>query len=336
MPDTHADDALKRWLRARLTGEVAQREWPALMRAAWGQLMDTPLEQVLPVEDVHAAVQSWLQPDRIADLVLPGVRAILPTVIDRMREDHEPSGRWVPEQARDGLRALAAEPALIHEDWVRALFQQKAVELVMADALYRGIRDFSTILPRIMLAMLPTSRLPGFGGASSLGKKLLEDLERRLEPEIKSFLAGGTQRALSRAADFAVKHMEDPAYVSMRRNMVDFVLSKTPSFHVAPLTQHRLDQLEPIARSVALHVAARQETRRIAGDVLARLLERWGQHTVREALAAAGVQSEPDFEAMGRAAWPSLRVFLAAPEVGAWLDQLVDELLAEHKRATGT
>jgi hypothetical protein len=332
MANLEAHDALKAWLRARLTGEATEGDWPSLLRAAWDQLMSSPVEQVLRKEDVRAVVESYLRPERISDTVRPAVRTILPMVVERLRQDHQVSARWVPDDAKERLRKLASEHGLIHADYVKALFQQKAVEMVMADALYRGIREFSTILPRILLGLLPTSRLPGFGGAGALGKKLLEDLERRLEPEIKSFLAGGTQRALARAADFAIKHMEDPAYVSMRTNMIDFVFSKTPAFHSAPLTQARLDQLEPIVESIAQHVAKKDETHRLAAQVLDSLFERFGKRTVQEALQEAGVRSAPDFVAMAHATWPAVQLYLSAPEIAAWLDKLVDELLAEQSR----
>jgi hypothetical protein len=335
MPDHDAasDNAeLKSWLHARLCGEAARKEWACVVEAAWAQLMQTRVEQVLEREALQALVDSYLRPERILELVRPGLRAALPMALEHVRKDNEPAGRWVPDEAKEALRALASERGLVQEEWIRALFRQEAVERLMADALYRGIRDFSTILPRIVLGLLPTSRLPGFGGAGAIGKKLLEDLERRLEPEIKNFLAGGTQKALSRAADYALKHMEDPSSVAMRKNMVDFVLSKSPSFHVEALTDARLKSVEPIVEAIAQHVARREETRRIAREVLDELLDRSGGKTVREALEELGIGATPELQAWAAASWPAAQSYLAAPGIRAWLDGLVDELLQEQGR----
>ena len=204
----------------------------------------------------------------------------------------------------------------------------------MADALYRGIRDFSTIMPRIFLSLLPTSRLPGLGGAGALGKRVLEELERRIEPEIKSFLTGGTQRALARAAEFAIHHMEDPSYVALRKNMVDFTLSKSASFHVGPMTDARLAAVEPIVESIAQQVAGLEESRRIAREIFQSLASQFDGCKVREVLARIGITSEPDLDAWAAATWPAFQTYLAAPDIGLWLDSLVDELLQEQSRLT--
>ncbi|MBI5535845.1 MAG: hypothetical protein HY898_24210 [Deltaproteobacteria bacterium] len=333
--DEAAPDPLKAWLRARVTGDDMRRDWTRLIEASWKQLMQTPLEQVLPRDASIALIESYLQPDRIADLVRPGVRAVLPAAVAQMRKDTKAASRWVPEDAKVAMRKLASEPGLIHEDWIRALFRQQAVEAVMADALYRGIRDFSTIMPRIFLRLLPTSRLPGFGGAGKVGKRVVEELEKLIEPEIKSFLTGGTQRALSRAAEFAISHMEDPSYVALRRNMIDFALAKSPSFHAQVLTDARLKSLEPIVESIAKQVASLDDSRRIAREVFTSVTQDLEKRTVREVLDQVGITASPDFEAWAAVTWPAARVYLSAPEVAGWLDSLVDELLAEQRRLQG-
>jgi hypothetical protein len=327
-----SQEPLKVWLRARVTGEAMRKDWPRLIEASWAQLMQTPLEQAMPRDAALALLDSYLQPDRIADMVRPGVRVILPAAVTQMRQDKQAAGRWVPEDAKVAMRRLASERGLVHEDWVRALFRQEAVEAVMADVLYRGIREFSTIMPRIFLRLLPTSRLPGFGGAGKMGKRVIDELEKLIEPEIKSFLSGGTQRALARAAEFAIDHIEDPSYVALRSNMVDFALSKSPSFHAQALTDDRLKSLEPIVESIAKQIASLDESRRIALEVFTAVTQDLEERPVRDVLDQIGIGSMPDFELWAAATWPAVQVYLSAPGVGSWLDGLVDELLGEQRK----
>jgi hypothetical protein len=324
--------ALKAFLRDRLTGQAMRKDWRRIVESAWSRLLETQIQQVVPEQAVLALIDAYLQPERFADLVRPGIRLVVPLVVAQMRADKRPLGRRIPDDAKAAIQRLASERGLLHEDWVRALFRQEAVEAVMNDALYRGIRDFSTIMPRIFLGLLPTSRLPGFGGAGAIGKRMLDELEKRIEPEIKSFLTGGTQRALARAAEFAVQHIEDPSSVSLRKNMIDFALSKSAAFHVQALTDKRLTSLEPIVESIAQHVAKDEESRRIARDIFQSLAKQFDQCNVRDVLEKIGVTSTPDFDAWAEATWPAIQIYLEAPDVSAWLDSLVDELLQEHDR----
>ena len=118
----HAD-RLKAFVRQRLTGDAMRQDWRRIIEAAWLGLMDTPVQQVVPQDAILSLVESYLQPERIADLVRPGIRAVLPAIVAQMRLDNKPLGRWVPDDAKAAMRALASERGLVHEDWVRALFR---------------------------------------------------------------------------------------------------------------------------------------------------------------------------------------------------------------------
>lgn len=330
-PDDEALVAeLQGWLRGRLAGEEARKEWRRLVEASWNHLLCTPLQTVVPQQEATALFESYLDAARIRDLILPGVRAIVPAVMARMRRDTEPVSRWVPQEAQEELKRLASAPGLIHDDWIRALFRQEAVEALMADALYRGLRDFSTILPRIILGLLPTSRLPGFGGAGAMGKKILEEFEKRLEPEIKSFLAGGTQRALTRAAEFAIQKKDGPQSVKARTDLIDFALAHSASFHVQAITDERIASAEPIAEAIAQRIATREESKTILREELEYLFRLHGSRPVGDILDTIGIRSTPDFDAWAAATWPAVLAYLRVPETGAWLDGLVVELLRKR------
>lgn len=326
-------DPLKIWLQDRLTGDRARQDWRKLVEAAWNRLLTSTVDQVVPLEELVALVDGHLTRERISDLTRPVVREVIPMLIERMRADKHPLSRWVPDTAREGIRRMVSRPGLVHEEWVRAVFRQEAVEALMADALYRGIRDFSTIMPRLILGLLPTSRLPGMGGAGALGKRLLDELEQRIEPEIKAFLTGGTQRALTRAAEFAIKHLDDKSSISLRTNMVDFVLSKSPSFHAEAVPDELIADIEPIVEAVSRKIAEMPESRQIAREVIEAIMARHNNRTVADVLVELGITGRPDFDAWAAATWPSVRTYLGAPEIAGWLDGLVDELLEEQKKA---
>lgn len=318
------------WLRERLTGPQGRKDWDRLVESSWEQIVETPLRELVPPEEAQALADAYLQGDRLEELVRPVVEAVLPRVIRAYRDDTAPVGRWVPDSARGAIERMVSRPGLVHEDWIRALFKQRVVEAVMADALYRGIRDFSTIMPRLMLSLMPTNRFAKLGGAGAIGKRVVEELERRIEPEIKTFLEGGTKRALVRAADFAVEHRDDDAALAFRRNVVQFVLSKSPRFHVHAITDEMLEELGPIARKVAKHVASREETRTLVEQAIAEVDRDFGGKAVGDVLREIGIEETPDLKAWAAVTWPGLVRCIESPGVKAWMDELVVELLKAH------
>ncbi|MCU0694386.1 MAG: hypothetical protein MUF54_23610, partial [Polyangiaceae bacterium] len=271
-------------------------------------------------------------PDRLTDLVRPVISAIVPAVVRQLREDRTPLGCWVPDGPRSAIERAVSRPNFVHEDWIRALFRQRAVEAVMADALYRGIRDFSTLMPRLMLSLMPVSRFSTLGSAGAFGKRVIEELEKRIEPEIKTFLQGGTKLALERAANFAVEHSDDEAALAFRRNVVHFVLSKAPAFHVHGLTPAFLRELEPVVEQIARHAATRGETRTLARDAITQVADTHGDKTVGQLLRELGVREQPPLREWAALAWPLVLAAWTSPAARMWVDGLVQELLEEHER----
>lgn len=318
---------LTEWLMRRLTGPRGRQDWNRLVEAAWRHTSTIPLRTLMPTETLRDVVLAQLRPDRLPDFLRPITRSLLPRLLELHRNDDAPLGRWVPDTARGALERLASRPGLIHEDWIRALFRQRVAEAVMADALYRGIRDFSTIMPRLMLSLMPTQRFSRLGGATIIGKRIVEELEKKLEPEIKTFLEGGTKKALSRAADFAVEHKDDEAAKAFRRNIVQFVLSKSPSFHVQGVSEDMLADLEPIVTMITKHMATREETHRLAIHAIEEIDRVYGDMTLAEALRAVGYDSEPDHQAWASLTWPVLVECMKAPEIRVWLEELVRDFL---------
>ena len=327
----NAEHPMTAWLVERLTGPRGREDWNRVVEAGWQHCLATPLRTLIPPDAARTYAITHLDPDRMADLVRPVVHTLLPALVEHYRKDTAPLGRWVPDAARGAIERMVSRPGLVHEEWIRALFRQRVVEAVMADALYRGIRDFSTIMPRLVLSLMPTQRFAKLGGAGAIGKRIVEELEKRIEPEIKVFLEGGTKRALARAADFAVGHRDDDAALAFRRNVVQFVLSKSPSFHAHAVSDEMLADLEPIAQSVAKHMAGREESKRLVEETIAEVDRAYGAMPLGEALRAVGLEKQPDREAWAAVTWPAVVECANAPGVRDWLDGLVRELLERHE-----
>ena len=327
------DPELKAWLRRRLVDDPrAEADWRRLFAGTWVQLQETPLSVLIDEARLNASIDATLAADQLSGLVRPVLRQVLSSTLEQNREDEQPLGRFVDETARDRLHALLSRPGLVHPDWVRAVFRGAAAEAVLNDTLYRALRDFSTLMPRLFLKLSPMGRLGKIGGAGMIAGRIVEELEKLIEPEIKAFLTGGTQKMLERTADFAIQRIDDPASTEFRRDLADFVLSRPPAFHVQPLSDEVLEEALDIAEAVVRAAVEKEELRTELRRVLSAQIGRWGQQPLREVLAELGATTRPPLEAWADALWPSVKVFLAAPELGTWLDELVDELL-ERARA---
>ncbi len=325
--------ALKNWLVARLTDERAEADWAGLLEAGFEALLDSPFAEVVPDEAGRDAARALVQTDHLADLVRPSAKLVIPLILAHAREDRAPLGRWVPEEARHRIEALAARPGWVAPEWVQALYAQKAMEELVADTLYRSLRDFSTIVPRIVQSVMPSplGKLAKLGGKATggVGGRVLDEVERRLEGEIKRFLEKGTRRALDGAARFTVDHIDGPSAAQAKKELVGFVLDHSAAFHVGPLDDAAVAEIDAIAELVARHVAAAEETGAIVEATADRIFERFEGGTVRDAFEACGITERPPYEAWAASTWPAIPRIVAAPGIDAWLGTLCEQIVSE-------
>jgi hypothetical protein len=321
---------LARWLHERLRGPRGEADWRVLFEAGWDRALEARVSEILPRALVDRVAHEHLTPDRLAALSRPFAGAILRDAVTDLRQDRAAIERWVPKEARAILDRIATRPGLIDPEWIRSMFRERAVEVVLADTLYAAIRDFATSLPKLIMSMLPKSGALGMlGGAAGLGAKVAEEVERRLEPEIKNFLAGGTKRALEHMAEFTVAHLDDPVSREFRRNFVHFAISRSPAFHVQAVTEEVLTDVSTLVDHIARHVATQGESKEIVKRVLDRVEADWGPLQVKVALEKLGVTERPPIDALAAATWPLVSVILDGPAVKSWLEGLLDELRAK-------
>jgi len=331
--DSERRAALKAWLGKRLSqGERPREEWRELLEATWDHLLATELCKLVDPDSTMALAERLIDAALLTELSRPTVVNVANAVIAELREDQQAIDRFLPAEAQEKLQAALARPGLVHPDWVRAMFRGEAAEAVLNDALYRALRDFSTILPRLMVKVSPVGRFGVLGSAGMFAEKLIEELEKRIEPEIRSFLAESSDRILRRAAEFTISKIDDPASIEFRANFVRFVLSKSPAFFLEAADDELIGDIGAVVELSARHVAEMPELVSELHRWIDRGLEHAAGKTLAEALEIEHMEHRPPLDAIADATWPAFAAVLASPQAQAWMDSLVDELIDEYER----
>ena len=318
---------LAAWLKGRLSG--AQDDWRTLLAAMVRHAAAQPVERVVDKSQIRALADAHLQSRRVEDLVRIAFAAGVRPAVREGRGDGEPIGRWMPEDAQTRLAALAAQEGLIDPRWVEELFKQDAAEELLAETLYQSLKDFSTLVPRVLQKVLPSGLGRLAGMAATAGGKVFDEVERVLDGEIRRFLEKGTRKALDRAAAFANQNLDGPTALEGRRNMVRFALEQSGQFHVDRLSDARIDELEAIALATATHIAQRDELKTRLDDAVDRIWQAYHAQTIGEVLSQWGGTADPPVDEWAAATWPVVRTALETPEVQAWIDRLADEFFAQ-------
>lgn len=314
------------WLAARMTNERGKTEWRKLIEAAWKQLLAEKLSVLIPREPIERLLAALLtDPQQLAALVTFDVRGALTPAVETMRADSKKIGRWIPAEARQRLMNLAQEKGTVDPQWIRALFREKAIEAIVSDTLYRALIDFSTIVPRMIQSLMPG----GLAKIGGLGTRVVEEIEKRLEPEIRKFLDKGTRRALESASSFAIDHLDDKVSLEFRKNMLSFALDQPASFHVNALSDARLKEIEAIARMIAQHVATNEETKTRLTEELDKISKKYGEKSVSEVLGELGVTEAPPYDQWAEVTFAILERAVTAPEVRNYMGSIALELLEE-------
>ena len=325
--------AMRGWLRSRLTeGERPRQEWRELWEATWDHLLATPVLDLVDADAAKALADRLLDPELVTELARPLVANVAEVVIAELRADERRVDRFLPPAAHDKLHEALARPGLVHPDWVRAMFRGEAAEAVLNDALYRALKDFSTMLPRLLVKVSPMGRLGVLGGAGALAEKLIDELEKLVEPEIKSFLADSTERVLERAAEFTIAKIDDPASIEFRATFVNFVLSKSPAFLLEAADDELITDIGAVVEMTARHLVETPEMRESVGEWLDRATEYCADKTLGEALQIDVSKVQLPIDAMADATWPVFANVVASTQAQKWMDALLADLLDEYER----
>lgn len=330
--DTHA--ALKRWLRNRFTeGERPKEEWRRAFGASWEHLLGTRVRDLIDADAANDLVLRLADPELITELFRPVVESVVRAAIFELAQDEEPLEHFVPSEAQQRLRLILAKPGLVHPDWIRNTFRGEAAEAVVSDAVYRALMDFSTLLPRLMVRISPLGRWGVVGGAGVMMARLIKELERLIEPEIRAFVAEGTERILSRAAEFTIARIDDPASIEFRTSLAAFILAKSPAFYLQPVDEELIAEIGDYAEETARHIVQMPEIRERAHAWVEGALDRAADETLAELLQISSTGPRLPMGAMADTSWPAFKTMINSPAVVRWMDQILDELLEEYERA---
>ena len=316
-------EALATFLMARLTSKRAEADWRDLIERTWARWLDEPIA-TFTGPALTAWVHAHLEEDRIVEVIRPAIRFAVVNAVVEARTDDQPLSRWVPDDAQKEIEAIAERKGLVDPAWVEHVFAQKAMEEVVTDTLYKALKDFSTILPRLVTSMTPSA----LGKLTKLGGRVVDGVEKRIEPEIKKWLDKGGRRALDGAARFTIDHLDDPVSIEGRRNTVRFALSRSPAFHVAKVDDATLDAVDRIAESIARRIAKEEDSRAVADRIIDRVRD---AGTLSAWLASIGITKTPDFDAWANMMWPWVRLGLEAAE--PLIQNVSREALKEPKQS---
>ena len=315
------------WLVARLTGPAAQAEWTRVVVGSTERVLTMPLGTLLPEEEFETLVAAWMTPERLGGFGALCTFA-LPEVLAEARPWDEAFDSWLTEETQDAIVQLVRRPGWVPEGWVREIFAQQVTEDLIYDILHRGLRDFSSLVPRLLERILPG----GLGRLARLGTKAstraFDEVENLLEGEIKKWLERGTRRSVDAAAQRVIERFDAPAGQAGRENLVRFGLRRSAAEHVAPLDADVTGAIQRIARLVARDLGNHPRGVEAARSLVHRLYARYAPGPLSELLRDAGLlrPSLPS-EAWARATWPVMCELVKGPEGRGFVEGLAADVL---------
>lgn len=187
------------WLRERSLGELA------------------PLAEVRALRDELRADDAFWEEQR------PRFDRAWELAEKRLREEQrslrELLGPRASERVLEAIEAMDPDP-----EAVKAFLHSPAVEAMLGNILYAGIFEF---IKRVDLIGNLVNRLPVIGG---IRRKLMsafkEEIDQRLEGQIKGFLGGFSGLAVERMIRFVLSEENQPGFRKARRKAAEHLLDR--------------------------------------------------------------------------------------------------------------
>lgn len=333
---TEPDDRkarLSTFLAARLGEESAKEEWRRNLEASFASLRGARVSDVLPRGAVAAALAVVNRPQVFTALVSPLALAFEREVLPRLREQRAALGAFVPEAGRQKIDALLARPSPVSPELVREVLAQEAMEEVMRDVLYDALHAFNSKvnpffadwgIPGIVKKIMPI----GSGAVLKSLDSVRAEFDKRLEPEIRKFLAGFSRKALDRVGGFMVTRGDEPQFIELRRAVARWLYTQS----LAELTAGVDDETVKLGREASILIAAQvASSGELARDIdswLTGFYAKYGDRTVAEALQDHGITYIPDWDSLSEALWPLVKQIATSEPVISWVSGLIAEFLS--------
>ncbi|EYF02321.1 hypothetical protein [Chondromyces apiculatus] len=315
------------FLRARLVSAQAEREFRERLPEGWKALLATPFGQLTDPAALNRALDVALAGPAAARAVRPAASALLQSLLDTARADTSLAGDLLPRGAQPKLERLVSRPKIIPEKLLRQVLENDAMDEVMTDVLSAMLRDFSLrVNPLVAEWGLPSllKKISLFGLGKGL-ETVRAEFERRLDPEIHSFLRASSRKALRETADALIHRADQPKHIALRRHLAAWTLKQRLSELLAPLDTEGAALLQEIALDTLEHGFSRQDLAERRREAVTAFYIEHRTRPVGEVLDRHNITLEPDFDALAGALWPLLRAACESAPVQAWLETMVAE-----------
>jgi len=336
-PGTRSRRIARRIQRELVSGALRE-QWGAAVATVVDDLLRTPVERLVDAERIRRALTASLSRPAVEESTQPLVRHAMRLCMARLASRSEPAGDFVPPSARSSLDELVARPDIVPAEIVQEVMRDPAVEEVLRDVLFEALRQFSeSASPFTAEWGLPAllKRLPPFGAAPL--RKAIEtmraDFDKRLEPEIRKFLAGFSKRAARRATELSLRKQQEPEFIALRQRVVSAVLKRELGELVWPPDDPRGELLIEVVVETVGHVLVHDALREELDRFLDAALEAHGDRPLGDVLRDLGVEV-PDVAAAAEAYWPLVEQILDSQALGSALEQVVADALA-HETSEG-
>jgi hypothetical protein len=313
----------------RATNAEAEALWRDNLEALYDAVLRTPVGQLLRPRATADAVEAALSREAIDDAGRPASRVLWILLLGQLRDDKRRLGEYVSDEGRDALEEIATRPDVVPERLLREIFEDEAAREVAADMIYDALREFQDKvnpffaewgLPALLKRLGPF----GLGGMSKAFDSLRGEFEKRLEPEMRRFLTTFTGRGVKRAADYAISHAGDRAFLALRKRLVRWVLDQTVAGAVSDMGEPLLQRGVEVATDLAAYAVALDSVRARRRLVVEQLVTLHAAQPLGEALAQYGITARPDFDLLARLTWPFVRAALSSDAGARWLRSLTE------------
>ncbi len=317
------------FLRERLVSDAAREDWLRLARSGWDRVAALRVRDVVDAKSASSALVRVLDAEAVRGLFAPVLREIAREAVTALRRDDTKLGDYVPPDARAAIDRLLERHDLIPDDLVRKVFEEKVVQDAIQNTLYDALTQFqSTVNPFFAEWGLPSilKRMPiGGGMILSSMEAMRAEFDRRVEPEIRKFLAVFSRRTQGELAELFLSKSGDPKLARLRKDLVAYLYTRTLEELLAGVDDEMTETSAFVAERVALRLVERPESARAFEASLERLLQEHGDATVGEWLDRTGATESPDVEAWAELAWPVVRRVLASDPVVHLLETIASE-----------
>lgn len=335
---THLDDETRRAVRAAqlawyarwLEGEEARAAFRALVLRGRERLLTARLADLVDEPALERMLDAYLSPALLDGTLAPAVAALVDAIARRASLREESPGALVGAEAERAVARTAGEPEVVSAALVDAIVKTKGVEEAASEQLFEALDGFSRrVNPFVAEWGLPllvgTLPLLARGAVKGALATFQAEFERRLEPEIRRYLATFVRRSFDAAASEFAKRRSDPDMVRLRTELASAVMA-VPLEHLVwspdtPAGKRALDAVAACVRGLGRHDALRAELRLALRQALA------DERSLAEALERHGI-SVPADDALADALWPGVRSLLGDAVVVDALGCAIEESLA--------